>query len=64
MAIILLFLATLFVAYANGANDNFKGVATLVGRQTTPYKVAIAWATFTALLGSGDYWILSRSLSQ
>jgi phosphate/sulfate permease len=24
---ILLFLTTLFVAYANGANDNFKGVA-------------------------------------
>ena len=23
--------ATLFVAYANGANDNFKGVATLFG---------------------------------
>jgi inorganic phosphate transporter, PiT family len=23
--------ATLFVAYANGANDNFKGLATLFG---------------------------------
>ncbi len=27
----LLFLTTLFVAYANGANDNFKGVAVLLG---------------------------------
>jgi PiT family inorganic phosphate transporter len=26
-----LVVATLFVAYANGANDNFKGVATLFG---------------------------------
>ena len=25
MAIVLLFLATLWLAYANGANDNFKG---------------------------------------
>jgi inorganic phosphate transporter, PiT family len=40
--IIALFLATLFLAYANGANDNFKGVATLFGSKTTPYKQAIA----------------------
>jgi PiT family inorganic phosphate transporter len=50
--LILLFLATLFLAYSNGANDNFKGVATLFGSQTTNYKTAIAWATVTTLAGS------------
>jgi inorganic phosphate transporter, PiT family len=48
----LLFLATLFLSYSNGANDNFKGVATLFGSQTTRYKTAIAWATLTTFAGS------------
>jgi inorganic phosphate transporter, PiT family len=62
MVIILLFLTTLFVAYANGANDNFKGVATLFGSQTTPYKIAIAWATFTTFLGSVASIFLANTL--
>ncbi len=28
----------LFLAYGNGANDNFKGVSTLFGTGTTGYK--------------------------
>ncbi|GAP99428.1 inorganic phosphate transporter [Leptolyngbya sp. NIES-2104] len=52
MYIALLFLATLFLAFSNGANDNFKGVATLFGSQTTRYKTAIAWATITTFAGS------------
>ncbi len=44
--------ATLFVAYANGANDNFKGVATLFGSGTSGYRGALAWATITTLAGS------------
>lgn len=44
--------ATLFVAYANGANDNFKGVATLFGSGTTDYRKALWWATLTTLAGS------------
>jgi len=44
--------ATLFVAYANGANDNFKGVATLFGSGTTDYRKALCWATVTTLAGS------------
>jgi phosphate/sulfate permease len=32
----LLLLAMLFVAYANGANDNIKGVATLIGAARCP----------------------------
>ncbi len=48
---IALFLVTVFLAYANGANDNFKGVATLFGSQTTSYKISIWWATFTTFTG-------------
>jgi PiT family inorganic phosphate transporter len=33
--IILLFLVALFLAYSNGANLNFKGVAILFGSKTT-----------------------------
>lgn len=50
--IIFIFLSVLFLAYSNGANDNFKGVATLFGSGTTDYKKAINWATITTLLGS------------
>lgn len=51
MLIISLFLATLFLAYANGANDNFKGVATLFGSRTTSYQTAILWASVTTFAG-------------
>jgi len=47
-----LFLTTCFLAYANGANDNFKGVATLFGSGTTSYRSAITWATITTFMGS------------
>ncbi|MBI3042311.1 MAG: inorganic phosphate transporter [Betaproteobacteria bacterium] len=47
-----LFLAALFVAYANGANDNFKGVATLYGSAAATYKGAVALATVTTFAGS------------
>jgi PiT family inorganic phosphate transporter len=44
--------AVLFLAYSNGANDNFKGVATLFGSGTCTYRTALAWATVTTLAGS------------
>ena len=47
-----LLLAALFVAYANGANDNFKGVATLYGSGTVGYRAALVWATSTTMAGS------------
>jgi inorganic phosphate transporter, PiT family len=49
---VFIFLATLFLAYANGANDNFKGVATLYGSGTTNFKKSILYATTTTALGS------------
>jgi len=45
-------LAILFLAYSNGANDNFKGVATLYGSGTCSYWQALIWATLTTLGGS------------
>lgn len=47
-----LLLATVWLAYANGANDNFKGVATLFGTGTTDYRRALWWATGATCLGS------------
>lgn len=49
---LLLFLATCFLAYSNGANDNFKGVASLYGSYTASYRTALTWATATTFLGS------------
>ena len=45
--LVLLILSVLFLAYSNGANDNFKGVATLFGSRTCGYRTALAWATAT-----------------
>ena len=52
MTIAIILLAVLCLAYANGSNDNFKGVATLFGSGTTNYRWALVWATITTLLGS------------
>ena len=48
----LLFIAVCFLAFANGANDNFKGVASLHGSGTCGYGKALTWATATTLAGS------------
>lgn len=45
-------LVVVLVACANGANDNFKGVATIYGSHTTSYRVTLAWATITTFAGS------------
>jgi PiT family inorganic phosphate transporter len=47
-----LILAVLFLAYANGANDNFKGVATLFGCNAVGYRGALALATVATFAGS------------
>jgi len=60
--ITLLVLAACFLAYSNGANDNFKGVASLFGSKTTNYRTAIGWATITTGLGSVAAIFLSQSL--
>jgi inorganic phosphate transporter, PiT family len=62
MILALLFLATCFVAYSNGANDNFKGVASLFGSRTCTYRTAIVWATVTTFAGSVAAIFLAETL--
>ena len=57
-----LFVATCFLACANGSNDNFKGVATLFGSDTTDYKRALWWATLTTAAGSAGSVFLAQTL--
>lgn len=49
---VLLIAVALLVSYANGANDNFKGVATLYGSGTLSYRTALSVATVATLIGS------------
>ena len=51
MAMVLLVVLTLAVAYANGANDVSKGVATLVGSGVTNLRRAILWGTAWTVAG-------------
>lgn len=60
--LILLFIAVCFLAFSNGANDNFKGVATLFGSGTTNYKKAINWATITTFAGAVAAIFLAEEL--
>src|SRR5919199_2465382 len=62
MILVLLFLATCFLAYSNGANDNFKGVASLFGSRTCSYRTAISWATVTTFAGSIASIFLAQAL--
>ena len=54
----------LWLSYANGANDNFKGVATLFGSDTTDYRRALLWGTGTTLAGSLFAVLLAGRLVQ
>jgi PiT family inorganic phosphate transporter len=58
----LIVFAGLFLAYSNGANDNFKGVATLFGSGTAAYRTALVWATATTLAGSLLALVLAHGL--
>jgi len=58
----LLLLAVCFLAYCNGANDNFKGVASLFGSRTCSYRAAISWATVTTFAGSVAAIVLAEAL--
>jgi PiT family inorganic phosphate transporter len=62
MTLVILLLIVLALAYANGANDNFKGVATLFGSGTCAFRKALAWATVTTLAGSLLALVLAHGL--
>lgn len=46
-----LVLLTLGLAFANGANDVSKGIATLVGSGTTKYRAAVIWGSLWTVVG-------------
>lgn len=59
---LVVFIAVLFVAYSNGANDNFKGVATLFGSGTSSYNKSLMIGTLSTFAGSLFAVILSTKL--
>lgn len=62
MLIIFLIVAVGLVALTNGANANFKGVASLYGSGTTSMKTALWWGTLTTFAGSLAAIFLSQGL--
>jgi PiT family inorganic phosphate transporter len=62
--LVLLCLTTLFVAYSNGANDNFKGVATLYGSNTLDFKTALWIGTGATFIGCISSAFLAEALVQ
>ncbi len=53
-----------FVAFTNGANGNFKGVASLYGSGTTSRRTALAWGTASTFAGSIAALFLAGGLLQ
>lgn len=62
MTIVLLALFALALAAANGANDNAKGVATLLGSGVAEYRRAVWLATLSTLAGSIASLVLAQGL--
>lgn len=62
MLITLLAVAALFLAFSNGANDNFKGFATVWGSATLDYRKALIIATIAAIAGSIASVLLANGL--
>ncbi len=60
----LLIAAALFIAFSNGANDNFKGFATVWGTNTLNYRQALILATLATVAGSLASLILAEELVQ
>lgn len=62
MTLLLIFGAALFLAYSNGANDNFKGVATLYGSGVVSFRTALIWGTLATFAGSLTAALLGQAL--
>lgn len=61
---LILVLAAAFLAFANGANDNFKGVASLYGSGLASYRQALGWATVATAAGAAASLFLAEALAQ
>ena len=59
---ILIIAGVVLLAWWNGANDNFKGVATLYGSGSASYRAALTWATASQLAGSLLATVLAAGL--
>ncbi len=62
MQIPFLILSICFVGFTNGANANFKGVASLYGSGTTSRRTALYWGTLTTFLGSIAAWLFANEI--
>jgi len=62
MTLAIVVVTVLCLAYANGANDNFKGVATLFGSGITDYRRALWWGTAATCAGSVAAVLLAEKL--
>lgn len=60
----LLIVSALFLAFSNGANDNFKGFATVWGSDTLDYRTALRLATVATVAGSLCSLFLAEALAQ
>ena len=52
----------LLLAFTNGANDNFKGVATLWGTGRYAYCTTLLWATLATFAGASTAGLLAGGL--
>ena len=52
LLVVVLIISVMLLAWSNGANDNFKGVATLYGSGSLSFRGALTLATVTTTLGS------------
>lgn len=61
----LLIAVALFVVFSNGANDNFKGFATVWGSDTLNYRQALTLATLATVAGSlASVWLAETLVQQ
>lgn len=60
--LLILLLSVVLLAYANGANDNFKAVATLYGSSTLTFRASLVVATVAQVLGSVASVVLAGML--
>lgn len=64
MLFTLLILAVCFVAFTNGANANFKGVASLYGSGTASLRVALLWGTALTFAGSATAPFVAKEIAK
>lgn len=60
----MILIAAVFLAFSNGANDNFKGFATVWGSDTLNYRAALTLATLATVAGCFAALFLADALVQ